>query len=115
MTDKVKIFDTTLRDGGQTRKARVAGALEDFVSEAKKHRIKKIVLYGSTARGDDREDSDVDLLIVGDRRDWDKLAGIEVELDLKYGVPIVSTIHEKENESPFVRSIMDEGRVLYER
>ena len=44
-------------------------ALQEFVSQAEKiytGHVKQIILYGSYARGDYREDSDVDIMILVD-------------------------------------------------
>mgnify|MGYP003297084145 CR=1 FL=1 len=42
-------------------------ALQDFVSQAEKiytGHVKQIILYGSYARGDYRDDSDIDIMIL---------------------------------------------------
>ena len=107
---------TTLAEGEQGRRARVAHAIDDFVAKAKRLHVRKIILYGSTARGEDREGSDVDLLLIGDRNERSKIAYIETEIDLKYGVPLVSMVRDSDSaNTPFMREVLANGRVLYER
>ena len=45
-------------------------------------RLKGVVLYGSVARGEDREDSDVDILVMLDRVD-------DYALDLRTGIAAI--------------------------
>lgn len=44
----------------------------DFVKSLKDGEIEKIILFGSVARGDDNEDSDIDILIITSKQS-DKL------------------------------------------
>ena len=46
---------------------------------AKKHRLQKAFLFGSTARGDYSEASDVDLLLVGDFKERFLQRGMDIE------------------------------------
>jgi hypothetical protein len=113
---KIEVLDTTLRGDEEERKTRVEKALKEFVSEMPKLRVKKVVLFGSTARGEDKEDSDVDLFIVGDRSERDRIVSIETDLDLKYNVPLVSVLQEKMTGDPsFIGNVLKEGRILYEQ
>jgi len=95
--------------------------LEEFKTNLKKlygEKFSKIILYGSYARGEQTEDSDVDLAIVlkGDIRPFneiDKMTAIAGEIDLKYNIllslhpvsekdykfcktPLLINIHEEE-------------------
>jgi len=83
----------------------------------------KIVLFGSYARRDQDEDSDVDLLII---KDTDKPA-IERWMEVKRLLrdrrrktpisPLVLTpselAHRLSLKDPFIRDILDHGEVLY--
>ncbi len=111
---RINVLNTEPKE--QRREARVERALEEFVGRVKELNVRKVVLFGSTARKEDREDSDVDLLIVGDRGERRKIADIETDLDLKYRLPLVSVMYgDDEPKTPFMREVMKEGRLLYER
>ena len=85
----------------------------------------KIILYGSCARGDYTEDSDIDiaLLLKSDRLKAKKycsvLANIATELEMKYFavVNFVCLPYEeyidKNDWYDYFRNIKQEGRVLY--
>lgn len=81
------------------------------------------ILYGSEARGDAREDSDIDLLILvdGDKMTIEQEAKITeplYELELKTGVlisPIVMLKKQWQNrpyQTPFSINIANEGIIL---
>ncbi len=93
---------------------------EDFARHLKAKygdRIERIILFGSVARGEYREDSDVDLIVIGrgDRLSLqDEVAGDSVRLLLDTGVLVsamVFTVEEmgKIRETLFGRAIAEEG------
>jgi len=101
--------------------------VNDFIEEIKLilgNRLKKVMLYGSYARGDYNKSSDIDLMILTDlsneeieiysRQLWEKCADIEID----YGIVISPLIRNLENfESwlevkPFYMNIINEGVVL---
>ena len=41
------------------------GIQEDIIKLARKYQIEKVILFGSRARGDNREKSDIDLAVSG--------------------------------------------------
>ena len=80
----------------------------------------KVILFGSQARGDEREDSDWDLLVVLNRKgkrnldDFDKYAFPFEEIGWDYGVAINPVIYTKEQWEqgkifPFYKNVMREG------
>ena len=82
------------------------------------NRLKGIVLYGSWARRQANEDSDIDLMIVlaGDvaaGKEIDRLIDIITDLNLKYGVLLsVYPVSEKDYKSvnsPILLNIRKEG------
>lgn len=85
-------------------------------------RLRKIILFGSYARSDADEESDIDLLIVLDqlKGSYDeirKLVPLIADLNLKYGLlascfPISYTDYEKRN-TPFLMNVSREGVVVY--
>lgn len=99
------------------------GHAEAFARRLKERygdRIDRIVLFGSVARGDEEEESDVDLLVVtrGDRLalQWD-LAAESVRFLLETGVLVVPQAFtpaemERLRETLFGRAVASEGVVL---
>ncbi len=95
--------------------------LEEFKKEIEKlygERLKQIILYGSHARGDFTEESDIDLLIVlkgkvVPGKEIDRMIDIITEINLKYGVLIsVYPVSEKDYEevnSPLLINVRREG------
>jgi len=82
--------------------------------------VRRVVLFGSAARGTVRPGSDVDVAVVLDRRTeatldpiYDAAARIRDETGLKV-VPVGVVRRELEADTPFARSLR-EGEVLYER
>lgn len=85
-------------------------------------RPRKIILFGSFARGDFNEGSDVDLIVIGD---WhqDFLDRIKVLLDMnQFGLPLEPVGYTEQefeqmaNEgNRFVSEVMATGKVVYSR
>lgn len=99
--------------------------LKEILSEFKKEisklygkRLKKVILYGSWARGDEDEDSDIDILVVlkGEvipGKEIDRMIDIITEINLKYNLliavyPISENKYLKIN-SPLLINIRKEG------
>jgi uncharacterized protein len=64
---------------------------EVFTELLKKYHVKELALFGSRARGDNRPDSDVDLLvdfIPGSRIDLIQFSELQLELQKVLGVPV---------------------------
>jgi predicted nucleotidyltransferase len=93
-----------------------------FVSELRRalgDNLKVVMLFGSRARGEGGEDSDIDLLIVLREKDlknrekiYDILFEIDPYYDLKISPRIFSEFEFKENErlgSPFISRVKKEG------
>lgn len=81
---------------------------------AAEHGLKKVTLFGSYARGEASEDSDVDLVIETSSPLGFARGAIYRELEEALGVP-VDVIFGEKNLYPFVRdAVAAEGVVLYE-
>ena len=95
-------------------------AIKEFVQALKskyRGRVRRIILFGSYARGDYTEESDIDILIVGDV-DFDYVIDFCTKLLLKYGVVINAIIESEEQFNKkinwsFHRNVLKEGKVLY--
>ena len=81
----------------------------------------KVVLFGSYARGEVTEDSDVDLLIIApfEGRGVDK--SVEIRMKLRPGFPVNLLVRTPdkvrqriEMGDDFMQEILVEGKVLYE-
>jgi predicted nucleotidyltransferase len=95
-------------------------ALEDFLKFLKDNfegRIEEVYLFGSYARGDYTEESDVDLLVVGDVSLDELIDGIFNVL-MRHGV-VLNVVVEKPEEfkrwrdTSFHRTVINEGIRVY--
>ena len=101
--------------------------IQEFVKEIQQllgARVKKIILYGSYARGDYNKQSDVDIMILTDLsfeeiEDYrDKISDIAYDIELNTGIilsPIIKNIEKynaRVNFVPFYKNIQEEGVVL---
>ena len=86
--------------------------------------IVKVIAYGSRVRGDNRIDSDYDILIIVNHKDRsiknkiiDIVYSYELEKDISISIKILSTHEFKTNESlgsPFIKSVNEEGITIYD-
>ncbi|MDR3264408.1 MAG: nucleotidyltransferase domain-containing protein [Synergistaceae bacterium] len=106
-------------------------SLEAFVEKLKAQEgenLLRVVLFGSVARGDSREDSDTDVFVLlkeGEKAkpaDCDRIVGVAVDVDLEEGEcrtcisPIVYSLKEYRRNAwiPLFENIEEEGIVLYD-
>lgn len=86
--------------------------IHEIQNLAQKYEVRKVILFGSRARGDFREKSDIDLAVKGG--DFTRFS-IDVNEDtstlLKFDI---INLDEKIQEE-LIESIQKEGRVLYEK
>jgi len=106
--------------------------LEHILSTVTEHakavlgsKLHSVILYGSYARGDYNECSDVDIMIIADVNDGEqqamrsKLYNPIDDLDIEYET--ITSIHLQSKETfdkwvgvlPFYQNVISEGRVLY--
>ncbi|AEK73472.1 MULTISPECIES: nucleotidyltransferase domain-containing protein [Thermococcus] len=95
-------------------------ALEEFLGFLRENfegRIEGVYLFGSYARGDYTEESDVDLLVVGDVSLDELIDGI-FEVLMKHGVVLNVIVEKREEferwrETSFHRTVLNEGIRVY--
>jgi len=96
-------------------------ALDAFVAEMKRlygPRLQQIILYGSRARGDAEDDSDIDTLVVLDPcedlwAEFDRIAPIAGRLSLEHDVVIsefpIDARRYRDGGSPLLLNVRREG------
>ncbi|MFO7794442.1 MAG: nucleotidyltransferase domain-containing protein [Candidatus Nanohaloarchaea archaeon] len=93
-------------------------AFEEFVERAEEElgeSLEKLVLYGSVARGEENEGSDVDVFaVVKEKSDKEVLEELAFDVNVEFGVfmvPVVKTVEEFESvrDSIFVREVEKTG------
>ena len=105
--------------------------IEEFVKEVNEileNRMKKIILYGSYARGDFKEDSDIDIMILTDLSDEEiyeyfvKISDVAYDIEEKNNFdisisPLIKNINKFNywlEALPFYINVQKEGVVLSE-
>lgn len=98
-----------------------------FIKDIKKllgEKIKKIILYGSYARGDFNEKSDIDVMILTDLSDeeiskysmkiWEMTADIEIDTGIVISPLLrnIDSFNSWADVKPFYINIMNEGVIL---
>jgi uncharacterized protein len=90
-------------------------------------KLKKVILYGSYARGNNDAESDIDVMFIVDEEDEgirkyrDSIQAIEREIDWKYGVLVCGHIQNYNrfqqylNDLPFYYNVNRDGVVYYEQ
>lgn len=88
----------------------------EFANAIKSENIIKIILFGSVARGDDREESDIDILIVTSDCDElpDEINSIAVDFILEKDEFISPHVMSQEHfnktiDYPFLTNVLKEG------
>ncbi|WP_342770823.1 MULTISPECIES: nucleotidyltransferase domain-containing protein [unclassified Methanoculleus] len=79
--------------------------------------IEEIILFGSVARGDDRPDSDIDILVITSREDFhlrEYLTGLAFDLLMLTGerlsVKVISRADlASHRQYPFIRHVLHDG------
>ena len=107
----------------------INNAIQEFVNEVNNllgNRIKKIVLYGSYARGDFNESSDIDIMVLTDLTDDEIVAYRDNIIDIAYDIeeendfdiilsPLLKNIdkyNRRINVIPFYMNVQREGVIL---
>lgn len=86
--------------------------IEEIREIAKAHQVDKVILFGSRARGDYKERSDIDLAVAGGRGDeFSIVVDEETSTLLKFDIVNLDNPVQKELRE----SIEKEGVILYEK
>lgn len=106
-----------MRQGPQSLEERVQRTVEDL----KRYDPQRIILFGSAARGDVDEHSDLDFVVIKetDQPFLDRLKEVALMCSDRGAIDFfVYTPQEwqrmQEAESPFAERVLQEGRVMYE-
>ena len=73
---------------------RLASRLEPVRAILEEHGVTAVSVFGSTARGEDAETSDLDLLVELPGATYVKLASLQADLEEALGVPVDVTVRE---------------------
>ncbi|MGN0482105.1 MAG: nucleotidyltransferase family protein [Lachnospiraceae bacterium] len=84
----------------------------EILELAKKYQIQKVILFGSRARGDNKERSDIDLAVTGGNIAEFRLA-VDEEVQTLLMFDVVNL--DEPVQKPLLESIEKEGIVLYEK
>jgi predicted nucleotidyltransferase len=91
----------------------------EFANAIKSDKIIRIILFGSVARGDDTEESDIDILIISN--DWEQIDSLitdevfKVVLDTEELISPYVLSEEQFNETKdfnFLTNVLEEGVVI---
>jgi len=104
----------------------MTGKIVETAKDVLGDKLRNVILYGSYARGDYNEDSDIDIMVLADMGDTDvyeyekPLWRAASRLDLENNMMVSVQIKDKNffNEwvevLPFYRNVMKDGVALYE-
>lgn len=97
------------------------GAFAERLTEECGEEIEEIILYGSVARGEAHENSDVDVLVVIEDESArecmeERASTLGFEITMEYGVEISKMVTTKDqmkerHESSFIQSVQNDGQV----
>lgn len=88
--------------------------LKNIVEEIVKHDPKKIILFGSRARGEEKPNSDIDIAVDIDL-DFRQQRKLKERLEDISGLYTVDLVFLNQINPEFKQKILSEGKVLYEK
>jgi uncharacterized protein len=100
--------------------------IKDFTETMKKHygdRLAKIILYGSYARGDFNEESDIDFMVLLNDEEvrtsreilniGDKLYDLSVSFLTMISAQVIPKFHFEKSNNLFYKNIKKDGQIVY--
>ena len=86
--------------------------INEIILLAQKYNLKKVVLFGSRARGDYYRGSDIDLAVYGGN-----VTGFALDVEEYTSTLLTYDVidMDKEHQTDFVKAIEKEGKVIYEK
>ncbi len=115
MTSNLKIKDSKI--------IKLLSELEEQLIKVFNDRLKKVILFGSYAKGNNDDESDIDIMVLVDEKDLKKyddvILDLTVDLSIKYAIlPSIflensENFLEYRNYRPLFRNIYEEGIELY--
>ena len=103
----------------------IKGKLVEDLKKIFKDKLDKIIIYGSYARGNEDNESDIDVMVLTKEPDEltkqydDEINKLSFELDMKYDIVISIIIKNSAHfynwidHLPFYTNVLKEGVVLY--
>ena len=92
---------------------------KNFAKRMKSDKIKLMILFGSVARGDDNQGSDIDILVVSNYRKeiWPKISDIIVETIAKerelLSIHVMrEDVFNETKDYSFLTNVLKEGMIL---
>lgn len=85
-----------------------------IVEEIIKHNPKKVILFGSRARGEEKPNSDIDIAVDMDI-DFRQQRKLKEKLEEVSGLYTVDLVFLNQTSPEFRQKILSEGKVLYEK
>ncbi|OGX03085.1 MAG: hypothetical protein A3G87_09525 [Omnitrophica bacterium RIFCSPLOWO2_12_FULL_50_11] len=111
-----------MRDEAGKKEEEALNRFKEILTKQFGSEIVSVHLFGSKARGDTLEESDIDILVVTERDDWrlkEQVGKVATTILLDYGVYLSVKVLGKSFrqrlihlDSPFLRNILREGILL---
>lgn len=107
------------KENGPSLQQRIQWLLDDL----KGYQPEKIILFGSAARGDTDEYSDLDVVIIKRTDERFVQRGIDAARLIRANVGAIDLLvytpeefeRMRDDENPFIERVLTEGKVLYEK